>query len=311
MNRKPWPILALALFQWISPLGDWLTSSLASHLSPIRYLMLAVSEEGLFSYFFHSWVPGLLAGIAVYRVKPWSPLLFLGCLLYGSYRSGISALQSFGPHPHEWLAHAGGVTLWVLPLLFNLLLGAWLLLPDVRRPFLNRSLRWWESPPRFAMNLPVRIFPVLGGKKGARVKMSNLSRGGALLEFRSSPPLERGDLLLIGFHATLSQSAHASPETWVFSEARVVHRAGGPEARSIGVEFCGMSPRSRKSLLKLLGACREWNIHPLRDKTGLWTDLQYWVNRLQGARKKGATAAPIPAALASVTSLTETPRRAA
>ena len=76
MKRKPWPILALALFQWFSPVGDWLMSSWASHLVPVQYLRLVFAEQGISGYFLHCWFPALIAGFAVYRVKPWSYPLF-------------------------------------------------------------------------------------------------------------------------------------------------------------------------------------------------------------------------------------------
>ena len=46
------------------------------------------SPEGVVGYAFHSWLPAIIAGVAVYRVKPWSYPVFLACILYGSYVSG-------------------------------------------------------------------------------------------------------------------------------------------------------------------------------------------------------------------------------
>src|SRR6185437_15070995 len=99
MKRKPWPILALAIFQWISPIGDWLISSWVSKLSPFAYLMFLTSHQGVWLYLLDAWLPAVIAGIAVYRVKPWSYPVFVCCILYTSFRSAGNSLQAYGQNP--------------------------------------------------------------------------------------------------------------------------------------------------------------------------------------------------------------------
>jgi hypothetical protein len=295
MNHKPWPILTLALFQWVSPIGDWLTSSLASHLSPIGYLALAVSQEGVSGYLLHSWVPSIVAGFAVFRVKPWSYPLFFLCILYSSYRTGISVEGAFGTNPHVWFNHLGSGALGLFPLVINLSLGAWFLLPSVRKPFLDPSLRWWEASPRFEITLSARIFlvmspavnPAVNGKKEISAKIRNLSHGGALLELRSHKSLKNGDRLLLGFQATLAQTETSTERgAWVFSEARVVHLVEGAKLCQVGVEFHDLSRRSRKSLFKFLRVCRELDVPELREKAGFWEDLSYWNHQVRNRPRR-------------------------
>jgi len=54
------------------------------------------------------------------------------------------------------------------------------LLPAVRAAYFNAKLRWWETKPRYLVNIPASF-----GRKGAssaRGTMVNLSEGGAFLK---------------------------------------------------------------------------------------------------------------------------------
>jgi hypothetical protein len=175
----------------------------------------------------------------------------------------------------------GTITLTTLPCLVNLGLAAWFLMPEVRKPFLNPKLRWWESSPRFSLTLSGRIFPALSEKKGTRIKIRNLSQGGALLELSSPHSIQTENALLIGFPATLSSEMPSDQTPWVFSEGKVVHRKERGKLLQVGVEFEGMSSRSRKNLLKLLKACGELGIPELRQQTGFWADLSHGVRKLR------------------------------
>ena len=65
MNRKPWPILLLALFQWLSPIGNFILSATASHMTFSQYFHVMVAQDGLPGFVFGMCVPTILAGIAI------------------------------------------------------------------------------------------------------------------------------------------------------------------------------------------------------------------------------------------------------
>ena len=170
MNRKPWPIVILAFFQIIAPVFGILLSSYLDNMSPYRYFKIYINVKpawDIFEFFFL--FP--IAGFAILIMKRWSFPFFIVAMIW----SIISNLKIWmSDYSENW-----GVWIIVLITVVNLAVVTYFLLPAVRRFYFNKQLRWWESKPRFK----VEIVGIIEYKDLThKCMIRDLSEGGAFIE---------------------------------------------------------------------------------------------------------------------------------
>jgi hypothetical protein len=254
VKTRPWPLILLALAQILAPLPNILVGAWVTRMAPGVYvseLLRASSWLQLADFFLL--LP--IAGVAVFMVRAWSYPVFVGIMGWIGWTNYLTWRQ----HPH--VVNLG---LLVGAYLVNAALVGYFLLPAVRAAYFNPRLRWWESKPRYLLNLPGR----LDAHNDTRSCMLvNLSEGGAFIEAMSG--LEPGQVLKLSFEC-LEQRFEL--------HGRIVHQATHP-GRGYGVQF--ILDREQRKQLK--GAVRAFERlgTPRRPEKRRWTaSFVEWVQVL-------------------------------
>jgi hypothetical protein len=162
MKTRPWPLVILALFQIFVPAFNlWFCARVLNmNVGAYATALWGDSTPGQLLEFY---ALGLIAGLVIFRARRWSYPLFLAITLFAAWRI--------------YRSHVAFPSLLSLPLLFgayaaNAALVAYFLLPTVR---------WWESQPRFQVELDARA-------DETPVRILNLSEGGAFIEAAAGLP---------------------------------------------------------------------------------------------------------------------------
>ncbi len=130
------PLIKLAYFKAITPFS---LGTIISNISQIHSLKEVLEFWFLFP----------LGGLALLGVKKWSYPIFVGVQIYNIY-GHLTYEKYTWPYVSE-IPFASGLIL----LFINSLIIIYFALPDVRRPFFDKSMRWWETRTRYAMKIPV------------------------------------------------------------------------------------------------------------------------------------------------------------
>jgi hypothetical protein len=204
----------LALIQICTPVVNILFNALILRVSPIRVLIWVLERPAYDAF------PTLLlmpvAGIAIFAMKRWSYPVFLGAAVWSAVRN----LRHF--------AYASGVVpvpLLVIVYCLEVGLVGYFMLPKVRTTYFDPTVRWWESKPRYVLELAARVRAKGGRDMPAAIH--NLSEGGAFVTV--SGELSMSDALELEF------SVLGRP---FLAQGRVVHaRAMENDVHCFGIQF--------------------------------------------------------------------------
>ncbi len=252
MRTRPAPLLAIAFIQLIAPFGSLWVGSIISNIPLWHYIALYFKASpidlvwGLFGVQF-------LAAFAVYSMKKWSLPVVIGCSFFQIATSSWGGVT--GLNFQSALLFIGAHFL-------NLALIAYFLLPQVRAIYMNKSLRWWESKPRYTVDCHASIF--LGRQHGHQNgKLKEISLEGAFVSDLAMD-LQVGDLVVLEFAFEGNQEIFKS---------KVVLRMGA----SIGLKFCDLS-RSAKKRLKDLVRHLEYSDVPRKpERSNAIDDFRSWL----------------------------------
>lgn len=229
MERKPWPLIVLALLHFFEPQVKLLFYSWLWHL-PVGTLLQSLSAQQ------NSWRTFLflfsfpIAGIAIFVVKNWSLPVFFAIQIITLCQHLYDA--AFSP-THLPIAYA------VLFIFLNLVVTTYFLLPAVRVAYLDPRVRWWESKPRYQVRWPAYLTQ---DTRAFEATISNISEGGFFCELPQRTPLETTQEVVASF-------SFQERRFEVRGEFRHSHFA---EQKSFyGVEFVGLPT----SLLRSLKSC--------------------------------------------------------
>jgi hypothetical protein len=266
MRTRPWPIVILALFYLIAPIGNALLGAWLTRTSPIYYFHLLMLKKTWYELLtFVALFP--IAGIAIFAIKKWSYPVFLAVSVttfYGNYQNWV--------HYPQVMSLAFLVGLYV----FNIALVSYFLLPAVRAPYFNKRLRWWESKPRYLVNLRGDLTGDFGKKKCV---ITDLSEGGLFLQ--TTRKLEQGEVITVEtqlFHRQVSFLG------------KVVYFRNSPE-KGYGVQFSDQSPENRRALRQLVRGLRLIGVPERNGAPNLAEDFIEWA-RLVASTGRGLVPTP-------------------
>lgn len=146
MQQRPWPLVVLAVFQLLTPLFNILFNAWFLHVSPQIVTLWLFQRPTLEIFEALALMP--IAGISIYLMKRWSYIVFFIALIWstlGNLRYWDYAINTL---PHLSL---------IMMMALNLGLVTYFLLPAVRITYFNPKVRWWESKPRYPLQLPIKI----------------------------------------------------------------------------------------------------------------------------------------------------------
>ena len=253
MERKPWPIVLLALFNFLTPFWRLSVDYFHADTSFANYFHNLLHPDHLMQTM-HLIVPSFLAAFAIYTVKKWSYPLFIFalCWIIGRNLFLFSVEQT--------------LSLWefLLATVVNFALVTYFLLPAVRIAYLNPRLRWWEAKIRFNVNLPLTIF--FQEREIASI-VSNISQGGLFCKTPEDFPLQ-------------------APVALAFSDREMAFKLLGKvvfkrqDQSGYGIEFIALPPAERKKLKQYARILEKAKIPSSRPRA-VWTeDFIQWLSRL-------------------------------
>lgn len=150
MKQKPLIFIVIAILHILEPLFKIAYFKATTHFPWTEIFSNIMALDGI-KNIFDFWLLFPIAGIALLGVKKWSYSVFVSVQVYSiythfSYESYSWPYVAASPH---WVSMA--------LLAFNILIITYFLLPDVRRPFFDVNLRWWERKTRHALNIPCTL----------------------------------------------------------------------------------------------------------------------------------------------------------
>jgi hypothetical protein len=188
MKTKPWPLMILALLNFLSPLTNVFLSARLEHIPILAYLHNTTFAD-VFPILLAPWI----SAFAIYSVKKWSYPVFLSVT---AYQIGSLFYQAHS-YPEiltiRWVFFITVLNLGVVSYFMN---------SKVRTVYYDQRLKWWESQPRYVVSMDCSI----GGKEGWKAKVLNISQGGVFLQ--SSKELQIGTEVEISFQP---ENAHIVP----------------------------------------------------------------------------------------------------
>lgn len=213
MKIKPWPIIILAIFNFLSPLGNVLLSAHLEKISVALYLK-ELAHGGTYWDILPLLIAPWLSAFAVFSVKEWSFSVFMSVVVF---QTG-NVLYQYYKLP-ELLTLPTALSLSAI----NAAFGYYFLLPEVRTIYRNKDLRWWERKPRYEITLKCRI--QTSKKSELQALIVDLSEGGALLKLKAEEKLEKDEMIELRF-------SHSDRMTLI--RAKVVYCRGDG---GVGVQF--------------------------------------------------------------------------
>lgn len=197
MKRKPWALVILAILHLFAPIGNIFINSQLMKISPLTYFQALFLKENLVHAFIFLVIPVLLSA-SIYACRNWSYKAYISLMMVPFVYSFIS-----------WLETPSITTGFVLAVFyaFNISLVSYFLLPAIRQIYFDPRLRWWETKPRYAVDIKCEIKfedkKIIG-------QIKNFSVGGLYLE--STEQIPNDAALDISFeYATELYSIHGNP----------------------------------------------------------------------------------------------------
>ncbi len=176
MKQRPWPIVLLALFHVIAPLGNIVVNAWLAHIPLAYYLHILLAPGNRSTLFVFTLVP-LIGAVLIYICRKWSYVAYIILMTIPFAYSLISYMR------HTTLMMTVALILFYF---VNIMVVGYFLLPTVRKIYFDPRMRWWETKPRYQTDFQCHVEHE--GKQHW-VEIKNISEGGVFLETPLEFPL--------------------------------------------------------------------------------------------------------------------------
>lgn len=175
MKKRPLIITILAVIHLIEPLLKigYLKFETGFEWTVILDNIFSINSPKAFLEF---WFLYPIAGVALFFVRQWTYALFVGVQAYSIF-AHLTYQKFTWPYVAEtpFISHS-------LLLVFNLLVIAYVLMPEVRKLFFNPAIRWWETPTRYYYELPCSV--TFGDSNDlVDINILNISKTGCFIKY--------------------------------------------------------------------------------------------------------------------------------
>lgn len=247
---KPWPIIILALAHILAPIANIFYSSWLLNAGLRYYLIVTFLHGDKFGPILYL-LGYPIAGIAIYKTNRWSyPIFFF--IMTAMMVSNFMTWRQFP----QFFNFASLLFTYVI----NFAVVSYFLIPQVRSVYFNPRLRWWETKPRYDVEIPTQI---IVGEAASTGTIQNISEGGMFLE---SPML-----LLLGNEIQLG---FVSQGNEIKIPGKIVHvREADP--RGYGVQFIH-TPESASLLKENVKLIKKSGAHERIGNVSLWQEFKSW-----------------------------------
>ncbi|MBT4761989.1 MAG: PilZ domain-containing protein [Bdellovibrionaceae bacterium] len=258
MKNKPWPILILALIQFLMPAFNILLNSIIIDANPVMYTKIFITIK--------SWPQILeffllypIVGVSIFLMKKWSYPVFL-----------IATLWTFSMNSYLWFTgQIPPMPFWVFPMisLVNIAFVTYFLLPAVRKVYFDQRIRWWESKPRFSINLQATVT----ADDDLQVTVNDFSEGGAFIE--SSSNIDKGKKHVLKF---------TFDDTTIEVPFEIVHeKKTSNEKQGYGLKF-NHTNETHNNAKKLTKQIKKSGAAVTRVPDPLFLSFKIWFSSLRG-----------------------------
>ena len=180
MKYKPQIVIALAVLLMMEPIIKVLFFK-ASFGFEWDIIIQNIFALGGIKNIFNFWFLFPLSGIAILIYRKWSYICFLILQAYSlyihlTYESYTWPYISKQPTTHSYVMVA-----------ISLFLAVYFILPEVRKPYFVKNMRWWEQAPRYKTQLSCLIH--FQGDMTHETRILNISRTGCFVEGMGSVEL--------------------------------------------------------------------------------------------------------------------------
>ena len=235
MRNKPLIFQLLSVLFLLEP-GIKILYFKASTQFDLSLILANVFSRNGFREIFDFWVVFPLAGVMLWKLRKWTYFAFLAIMAYlifsiATYEQYTWPYNSDSPLFYHYFVIA-----------VTLLTIGYFLVPDVRAPFFNRKLRWWESKPRYKTSIPAKI---TGNKITFQSEILNISQTGAFL--KDNNLLAPGDVVALSFE---------SEGLLLEIPVKVVSRHVINSTTGYGVQFFPTSLTQKLQMFRLIGKIR-------------------------------------------------------
>ncbi|MFN7455280.1 MAG: PilZ domain-containing protein [Pseudobdellovibrionaceae bacterium] len=223
MRQRPWPLVILAVVHVLSPLGNLFLNSLFSPMGFGKYVSVFFQPHNLANQWPHLLLP-VIAGIAIYRCRPWSFFIYIFAML------ALLVISYFG-----YQQRAAEVGLWTLGIVFIVNVGVvgYFLVPTVRKIYFDPRLRWWEADLRYEASQAVKFKGPLGQEKQGT--LGNISISGLFIKSLEIPE----------DHSLLQVQFTESDQVYTFQGQVILHQR--VNALGFGVHFLSNASNKRQA----------------------------------------------------------------
>lgn len=258
MNRRPGPIVLLAILQFFSPFLYVLIASFTYDLSigaTAREIFTLNSGMRNLEVFF---LP-LILGALIYGMRRTGYYFVMAASIYLIVRGILAFLDSNETDPVLPIILTNGLSLLVI---------AYFARRKTRDLHFNSRLRWWETDPRYIVNLPASVTRI--GTKPLKAHVQNIAAGGAGIETSES-----GFLTDETIHVEFQ---HEGVEYRL--NARVVWERPNGTNQFLGIQWAedDNSNAERSKVRRLARNLRAKKTPTTRVIAPWWQDLKSWLS---------------------------------
>lgn len=171
MRRRPWPLVILAILHIVSPFFNILVSGLFLGFSPQHSVASAFNFEVMSHNFLIMFLP-VIAGLAIYACQKWSFYVYLLSMM------GMFVVMFKDANEASDMILVGQI---IIIFGINILITIYFFLPEVRKIYFDKKMRWWENKPRYHFNQPCQ-FKKVSDEKTYAGEILDISESGLFLK---------------------------------------------------------------------------------------------------------------------------------
>ena len=233
MKKKPLLIIVLSAIYIVAPVINlaffsYMASGNVSMDSMMKYFnsLPSTLQKVNFAIMFP------IGGIAIFAVRKWSYPVFFVVTAWAIYGNMITMSGS---------TSSGIMALMIGASLANFIGVGYILIPEVRKVYMDPALRWWETKPRYKVEIPSK-----NGNGSELGVIQDISEGGVFLIPANGKSIAIGDMLPMSFtfgHFTISVRGEV-----------VYHNPS--YLKGYGIKFVEISQEEKKNMKQLVKAVK-------------------------------------------------------
>ena len=188
MKNKPLLFIILGIIHLVEPIFKLLYFKATTHF-PMHLIIENISQMSGAREVFEFWFLFPIGGIALLGIKKWSYSIFVSVQAY-------SIFTHLNYESYTW-PYVSSTPQWpsLVILACNLAMILYFLLPEIRKPFFDKDMRWWEHRERYTLRVPCS-FSSNQNNSLQDAEILNISLSGAFVSMKQNS-FNNGDPIVI------------------------------------------------------------------------------------------------------------------